>query len=819
MDDATPDETLQGNQAKRIERGKCKLETMIRPRWRKVLSDLWSHRMRTLIVALAVAVGVYAVGAIMATQTLMLREFHSDREEARLADAIVYTQPFDTKLAERVEQLPGVTAAEGRQSLWARVPVGEEARRTVEIIAVHDFAAMRVNSYPLVAGRWPEKRNEIALEHMGLRYLDVNIGDSIVVELADGSQKHFVVTGTMHDPRYPSPEITNFTVGAVTPAGMEYLGGGALFTEMLLRLDPAAGDARTIIATVEERIERSGRTILGRTIVGKSIIESIVNTAVMILSFFGWMILLLSAFLVVNTISALIAQQVNQIGIMKLVGASRRQMMVMYLSLVLVFGVIAFSIAIPLAMWTARFLMTNLIQDLVNLRPNSLDAPLWIYGVMVAIGVLIPVLAGIYPVWQGTRITTYAALNELNMQTGTTGGDLIDRLLARLPKRWLQRPLLLAIRNALRHKGRLLRTMIVMILGTALFIAVISVRVSVNTTQADFLRYHQYDVQVQFQDMHRIARLESAALAVPGVVGVESWALGAATRVRPDGVESNRYQVVALPEGSNMVDPIVQAGRWLQPGDEYAVVINATVAQDEPDVRVGDRITLKMNGREREWAVVGIVGSDAQGAKLYMHQSVFGYENRSPGRANSIQVVTAEHDLLHQKTMEATLLQHFEKLGFAVRSTRTTQTLNAQNGLMFDVIVGFLILNAVLLGLVGSLGLSTTMGINMLERIREIGVLRAIGASNAALRRIVLLEGLAIATLSWLIGFALSYPVAQVMSEQIGIALLDTPLSFTYALPAAIAWFFVLLALAVVASLGPAYNAVRLTIREVLAYE
>jgi putative ABC transport system permease protein len=243
------------------------------------------------------------------------------------------------------------------------------------------------------------------------------------------------------------------------------------------------------------------------------------------------------------------------------------------------------------------------------------------------------------------------------------------------------------------------------------------------------------------------------------------------------------------------------------------------VAQDEPDVQVGDTIVLKMNDRERTWQVVGIVGADAQGPKIYMNRTVFGYENRIPNRANSVQVLTEAHDLLGQKTMESTLLRHFEKLGYAVLTTRTTQTLNSQNGLMFDIIVGFLILNAVLLGLVGSLGLSTTMGINMLERIREIGVLRAIGASNGAIRRIVLLEGLVIATLSWLIGFALSYPVAQVMSEQIGVALLDTPLSFTYALPAAIIWFFVLLLLAVAASLGPARNAVRLTIREVLAYE
>ena len=132
-----------------------------------------------------------------------------------------------------------------------------------------------------------------------------------------------------------------------------------------------------------------------------------------------------------------------------------------------------------------------------------------------------------------------------------------------------------------------------------------------------------------------------------------------------------------------------------------------------------------------------------------MNAGIFGYENRTPGRANSLQVITTQHDAAGQKEMEARLLRHFEDAGFNVRSTQTSQTLNAQNGLMFDVIVGFLILMAVLLGAVGSLGLSTTMGINMMERIREIGVLRAIGASNGAIWRIVLLEGLAIATISW----------------------------------------------------------------------
>jgi putative ABC transport system permease protein len=275
----------------------------------------------------------------------------------------------------------------------------------------------------------------------------------------------------------------------------------------------------------------------------------------------------------------------------------------------------------------------------------------------------------------------------------------------------------------------------------------------------------------------------------------------------------------------------VQAGRWLRTddvppgladdstGNPSAVVINATVAKEEPDIAPGDTIVLDMDGRERTWQVVGIVTSDAQGPKIYMPYESFGYANRDLGQVNKLLVTANQNDAFAQEALESILLNHFEAKGFDVRSTQTTHKLNDQNGLMMNIIVGFLILNAVLLGAVGSLGLSTTMGINMMERIREIGVLRAIGASNGAIRRIVLLEGIVIACLSWVVGFVLSFPIAQWMSVQIGVALLDMPLSYTYSWWAAGVWFFALLALAVAASLGPARNAVRLTIREVLAYE
>jgi putative ABC transport system permease protein len=196
----------------------------------------------------------------------------------------------------------------------------------------------------------------------------------------------------------------------------------------------------------------------------------------------------------------------------------------------------------------------------------------------------------------------------------------------------------------------------------------------------------------------------------------------------------------------------------------------------------------------------------------------YGSATRSPGQANRVQV-TVRGGQAAQEGMSDLLHEHFEARGFEVGGTQTASAINAANELIFNIVVAFLILMALLLAAVGGLGLTTTMSINILERVREIGVLRAVGASNLAVRRIVLAEGLVIGLLSWAVGTLISLPVSAWMSEQVGLALIDVPLSFQYSIPAAIFWLFALLGVAVVASLGPARNAVRLTIREVLAYE
>ncbi|MFN2207082.1 MAG: ABC transporter permease [Candidatus Promineifilaceae bacterium] len=796
---------------------------MIRTRWYKVFADLWGNRGRTLVVALAIAVGVYSVGVILDARELLLREHDIDRAEALISSATVTTSPFDDDLAQRIAKIDGVSAAEGRQSADVYVYDDQDVRKDLLITSVSDFENMTVDRVTPVAGAWPPRTNEIILERLALDYLDVAIGDELYLELSNGGTKRLLIVGTGFDAQQFSPEILNISTGYVTPETMRRLGFSDEFTEMRVRVSADIEDEkelRPIVMEVEDQIENSGRPILASNVTLEGPQEAIIDTIILLLTGFGLIILFLSGFLVVNAISALITQQLQQIGVMKLIGASRLQIMVMYILTVLTYGVIAASIGIPLSLVTAQLLITEVVEDLLNLQPESLAISTQLILAQIIMGLSLPLLAGLLPVLNGTRITTRKALNDTGMQAAMDDSALTERILARIQRiRPVQRPYLLSVRNTLRHKGRLVQTLVVLIIGTALFISVLSVNRSVNATLDGFLRHHQYDVSLGMAQPYRKEALERVAMEMPGVTVVESWSIDIAKRERPDDTESNFFRVYAVPAGSVIIDPQMEEGAWLTGPGKNEIVVNSDLLDNEPDIQIGDTIRLDIGDKEFDSLVTGLIRTDSQGPAVYLNYDDYAYLTRMPGFATHVQVVTGSPKAVDQDNLRRQLFQAYEDAGFEVSSTRTAQQINDQNDLMFTIVVAVLILMALLLAAVGGLGLTTTMSINILERIREIGVLRAVGASNLSVRQIVLAEGIVIGVLSWLIGFAISFPISAFLSEEVGLALLNVPLIYEYSLPAAILWFFALMVIAVAASLGPARDAVRLTIREVLAYE
>jgi putative ABC transport system permease protein len=350
---------------------------------------------------------------------------------------------------------------------------------------------------------------------------------------------------------------------------------------------------------------------------------------------------------------------------------------------------------------------------------------------------------------------------------------------------------------------------------------VFNLKASMDIAIGQTLGYILTDVNIGFNQAYRMDKLEPIARSIPGVTHVEGWGQIIGEVLTADGTTSTQVLMYAPPADSTLIKPTLTSGRWLLPEDENAVVIGNHMQKARPELKVGDTITFSYEGKESDWVIVGTykMAGNVIPPILYVNYEHFMSSIGLVGRVFSIQVVTDQHDLASQTRIGKQLEAAFIAAGVQVSSMQTGAERIAANKMTTDILVYFMLVMAVLIAIVGGLGLMSTMSINVIERTREIGVMRAIGASNRSIQSIVIVEGMLIGILSWIIGAILAVPIGSGLASVVGVAFLQSPLDFTFALDGFSVWLVMVVVIAAVASYVPARNASRLTVREVLAYE
>lgn len=795
---------------------------MLSPRWIKVLRDIWNNKTRTLLVVLSIATGVFAVGAIATTQVILDRDLSAAYNAINPADAVIGTIPFDDELVATVRGMKEVSEAEGRRSINIRLSLGDDQWRDLALSVIPNYKKIRISKIRPEQGAWPPPEGELLIERASLTLTNAKVGDKVLVKTTAGKERPMRIAGLVHDINLPPAVFVGKAFGYITPETAEQLGVERNYDELLIKVAGQSKDKDEIqrLATkVRKKLESSGREVFYVWIPtpGQHPANDSVQPILMVLGVLGLLTLGLSGFLVVNTISAIMTQQIRQIGVMKTLGARNDQIMGVYFGLVLVFGLLALIVAAPLGALGAR-LFAGYLAQLINFDITNFSIPPKVLALEAAIGLLVPLLASIYPVVSGIRVPVREAISNYGLgNRNRFGRSRFDRLIERV--QFLPRPLLLSLRNTFRRKGRLALTLVTLTLGGAIFIAVFSVRSSLLLTLDDAYEYWKYDVVINFSQPQHLDQVEQEAKRLPGVSGAESWGGQGVRRLRPDGSDSRGIYMVAPPAQTKLLRPTILEGRWLLPEDENALVINTNVLKDEPDLKVGDRITLRMEGRETDWVIVGLARGVLTGPIVYANYPYYAQVGRDIGRAGSIQAVTTQHDGTFQAQIAKNLEQHFKSLGIDVSSTETTTDSRRRIEMQFNILVVFLVIMAVLLAVVGGLGLMGTMSINVLERTREIGVMRAIGASDWSVQQIFLVEGILIGFISWLSGGIAAIPLSKILSDTVGNSFIKAPLSYTFSGGGAVLWLVLVLMLAALASYLPARNASRVSVREVLAYE
>jgi putative ABC transport system permease protein len=442
---------------------------------------------------------------------------------------------------------------------------------------------------------------------------------------------------------------------------------------------------------------------------------------------------------------------------------------------------------------------------------------------VIALGV--PIIAGFVPVINGSRITILKAISgDLNRGEHKKAKAAANkgRLGAWLAMRniHLPRPLLISLRNTFRRKGRLLLTLFTLTMGGAIFTAVFNVRVSLHDYIGQVGKYFLADATVDFDRLYRLSEVEQYAMQVPGVVKVEGWAFSSAEVLYQDDTIAENLTLLAPPVGSTMVSPMLISGRWLKPGDERALTISEGILEYFPSLKPGDWLRLKINGRDEDWQVVGLFKFiDREGIIGYSTYEYISRVDNLAGRSYSFRVMGQDHTQQGQTALSEKLDDLFRNNGFHIRQAKPGYS-TMQNAVeSLDILVTFLLIMALLTATVGSMGLAGTMGMNVLERTREIGIMRSIGATDAEIMRTVISEGMLIGAISWFLGSLLSFPFTYLLATIVSLAIFKTPIGIVLTVEGYVIWLGLVALLSVLASILPARNAARMTIREVLAYE
>ena len=796
---------------------------MIAPRWIKLWRDAVAARGRLALIVVALAASVAALATMSVASAVLMREVPRGYIGSNPASAqLELASEPEAALLARVREQPGIAQAELAAALRGRVELAPGDWAPLLLFVVPDFATLAVNTVHPEAGAFPPPTGSLLIERSALPLTHRAVGAAITIELPHAGRRVVPLAGTVHDPGVAPAGQEQTVYAYATPRTLAALGESVPLTLLKVVVARDGGDAAAI-----ERTARPLAAWLGTQGIAVEQIrippprrhphQGQMNAILTMLTAFSGLALALGAVLCASVIGALLAQQVRPIAIMKAIGARTAQVAWPLLALVALLGLLATAIGLPLGVLAGNAFVRAIAQ-LLNLRLEDAAPPAGLLALLVLPGVLLPLLATLWPVAAAARRSVRSALDDHG-----AGNELsfVARLAARIDTGDIAATL--ALRNSLRRRTRLVLTLALLASAGAMLETSLALRAAWTDDVDRAAAQRRWDVEVALQSPAPFDRVARVLGAVPAVRALEPWdGIGAAAagaggvevvRTYPDGGHGG-FALRAAPPDTAMILPHAVDGRWLAAGDAQGVVLNTTArAIAFRDARVGDTIRLSVAHRPLALRLVGVIDETLMPGAAYVIPATLARAAGADGATTVVRIALRDPD---DATALAAISQALARDGLVLRGAITGRRFAAAQGGHVAILVAALGFIALLMSVVGLLGLASALSVSTAERTREFGVMRALGASRGLALRIVLAEGLVIGLAGWALAVALSLPLSAVVGRVLAsIAAQDLAPRLS---PSAVALLLVaLLVGAVAASVAPALRASRWSVRESLA--
>jgi putative ABC transport system permease protein len=696
-----------------------------------------------------------------------------------------------------------------------------------------DYAAQRFDLLELTAGDWPGT-TELPAESLGIerlsgQYYGLALGDEVLLEIGD-DEVTYSLTGEIRHPFVQPPPFGGQAHFFTDAAGLARSGipEGA-FGQLLVQVEPYSEEYAQQVAD-DIRADLAGRGIgVAVTLFQDPVTHwgrMFVDGINLVLKIMAVVSLIMSVVLVLNSTTALITQQTDEIGVIKAVGGQRSTIMKLYLTGLLIYGLLALAIALPLSVAFA-FLMSQWFLNLFNIDYAVFQLSRSALLLQVAAALLAPLLAGLWPILKGASITVREAIATYGLGADF-GSSRLDRWVEKLGTAFLPASYAVTFGNIFRRKGRLLMTLAVLVMAGVMYLVVMSLISSTVRTLDNEMSRQNYDLRIGFSQEQPLVEIRQVVDQEESVEAAEVWFSRNATILRQGARLQDSSglgaQLVGIPADSDMYRPIIAAGRWLEAGDVGSVVISQETAETN-DLQVGDTITVDLGELgAAEWKIVGayrvVYGNGFLTESIYAPLAAVHRVTGQNGMGTQVIVRTGAASLAESAASADALKTLFKDNGMAVDLYATSVKLEerafADN--QFGSVTSMLLGLAFLVAVVGGVGLMGSLGISVLERGREIGVMRAVGAQSRTILSLFVMEGGLQGFLSWLIAVPLALVVARPLARQLGLTMIEVDLDYAFNWAAVAIWLMVILVIALGASILPARKAMRVSVRESLAF-
>jgi putative ABC transport system permease protein len=796
-------------------------------RYSKVLRDLTSDYSKSFMLVLAIAIGVFGIGSILGGYGVIKREMTDNYMSTVPASATIELEDSITSgLLDSVKKFPGIKAAERHATLVSRMKVGEKWYPLLLFI-VDDFKNKKTNKPFFVSGDTKPVAGTMLVERTAYKVMQAKEGDELIIKTPHGQPRKIKLSGTVHDPGLAPAWQEQAGYGYITLSTLHLLGETQGFDQLRILVEDQPLSREHITKTAQAlgtQLTQSGYRVHEIQIPppGKHPHQGQMSAVMYIFIVFSFLILILGSILVATSMATLMVKQVRQIGVMKTVGARSSQITGMYIAMVIVLCLGAILFAIPLSRLAASGFY-NQIATLLNLEIRNSSIPYWVPSLQVAAGIIIPLIAVAFPVIRGSLISVRSALDNHGVNKKSMSANSLAIKLSQL--NIFSETFRLSLRNVFRQRQRLAMTLGLLAAGGAMFMTAMNVSEAWNKNLSRIYQQRLYDLEVKANEPIAADTITEKIKSIEGVKAVEGWNYSPTSFVKKNTFEITHtypdkghgsFTVLALPVPTQLLNPTIVEGHWLNNKSSNEVVLNQSARSS---FKIGDHISLAIDSKPTDWNIVGFTEDVGSPATAYVSIDVFSKITNTAGQAKMLRVAyvdrSRENAIRKNRSIEALL----EKENISVLTSIPVWLLQNAIAAHMKVLVNSLMAMAILMALVGTLGLMSTMSMNILERTREIGVMRAIGATPKKIRNLVMWEGLFTGALSIFIAVIFALVLSTYLGRLIGNMAFRTPLSMTVSVVALVIWILLVTAGSYAATIFPARRANKITTREALAYE